>query len=207
MSPHKKIIYYSKCAYERGYTVASEGNISMRLSNNRFLITPSNLIKPLLNERDLVEIDIEGNTLKGKLQPSTERFTHLEIYRNNPDIKAIIHAHPPFSVLATIIGSDPFKNLFLAEAAMFLHDAVIAPYAKPSTREGAASISTLCSKTRVLLIEKHGSFTYAHDLHSAYSLLEILEKYCTMHYYAQLSGKNISYLSEEEAVKLSKIQY
>ena len=191
MNPRKEIVYYSKCAYERGYTVASEGNISMRLSQNRILITPSNLIKPLLCERDLVEIDSDGNTLKGKRKPSTERFTHLEIYRNNPDINAVIHAHPPFSVLSTIIGSDPFKNLFLAEAAMFLHDAVIAPYAKPSTREGASSIQSLCGKTHILLIEKHGSFTYSNDLHTAFSLLEILEKYCTMHYYAQLSGKNI----------------
>jgi L-fuculose-phosphate aldolase len=207
MNAQKEICQYAKLLYEREYSVASEGNISFRLDANRILITPSNMIKSFITEKDLVEIDMQGNTIKGKRKPSTERFTHLEIYKNNPETRAVVHAHPFFTVLTTVIGEDPFKKLFLAEAAMFLKDVRIAPYAKPSTTEGSDAIRNLCRGSQILIIEKHGSFTYGKDLHTAFSLLEILEKYCSMHYHAKLSGKKIQYIDKKEIEALSKIPY
>jgi ribulose-5-phosphate 4-epimerase/fuculose-1-phosphate aldolase len=119
----------------------------------------------------------------------------------------VVHAHPFFTVLATVIGKDPFKKVFLSEAAMFLKDVRIVPYAKPSTTEGSDAIRNLCSGSNILIIEKHGSFTYGNDLHTAFSLLEILEKYCSMHYHAELSSGKIKYLDKKEIEALSRIPY
>ena len=203
----REIVNYSRMMYERGYVVATEGNISFRLSENRVLITPSALIKQFIKVSDLTEIDLEGNKVRGFRKPTTERFTHLEIYKQNPDIAAIVHAHPFYTVMASAIGKNPFEKMFLAEAGMFLKDVKIAPYAKPSTREGADAVRELCKETNILVLERHGSFTYGKDLSTAFSLLEIMEKVAKMSYFAELSGQKIAYLSDEEIGELKKIPY
>lgn len=207
MNLKKQIAIYSNLMYEKGYSVAQEGNISCRLPSGRIVITPTNLIKKFITERDLVEIDMEGRAVRGKRKPTSERFTHLEIYRKNPDVRAVVHAHPFYTVLATVLGEKPFESVFLSEAAMFLKNVVFAPYAKPSTGEGAETISGVCGKTNILVIDRHGSFTYGKDLQTAFSLTEILEKYCKMHYYAVLAGKEIRCLPDEEREALGKIPY
>ena len=85
----KEIVKFSKLMYEKDYVAASEGNISCRISENRILITPSKMIKKFLKGSDLVEINMEGEVVKGSHKPTTERFTHIEIYKQNPDIKII----------------------------------------------------------------------------------------------------------------------
>lgn len=203
----RKIADYSKLMYQQGYVAASEGNISCRTSDNHVLITPSRFNKNFITEKDIVQIDMNGDLLEGLHKPTTERFTHLEIYRQNPDVRAIVHAHPFYTVLATVLGYNPFEKCLLSEAGMFLKNVKIAPYAKPSTKDGAAVIEALCRETRILVIERHGSFTYGSDLSDAFSSLEIMEKSAKMDYYARISGRPFNYLSDEEVRELGKIPY
>ncbi len=203
----KEMAKYAHLMVEQGYSVAQEGNISRRIGDNRILITPSNLIKHLIMDADMVEIDFQGNLVKGKRQPTTERFTHIEIYRQKPEVKAIVHAHPFYTVLSTVLGEKPFEKVFLSEAAMFLRNVKFSPYAKPSTKEGAEVIKNICRETNILIIDLHGSFTYGENLQTAFSYLELLEKYCKMYYYANLSGKKICCLSDEEIRELEKVKY
>lgn len=203
----REIIKYSKLLYEREYCVASEGNISFRLGTDKILITPTKVLKAFITEKDLVEIDMKGNQTGGICKPTTERFTHLEIYRQNPDIKAVVHAHPFYTVLSTVLGTDPLDKIFLSEAAMFLKDVCFAPFAKPSTTEGSEAVRNLCAGKNAIVIDRHGSFTCGNDLQSAFSILEVLEKYCKMAYYAGLSGKQIRYIDDSVVEELKKICY
>lgn len=208
INPVKKaMVKYARLMYERGYSTASEGNISFRLGKNRILITPSKKIKKFVSEKDLVEIDMDGNLLRGRCKPTTERFSHLEIYRQNPDVRAVVHAHPFYSVLATVLGENPFEKLFLSEAGMFLKNVKIVPYARPSTPEGAEKIRAVSKDTGIIIIDRHGSFTYGENLEDAFSKLEILEKYSKMAYFANLSGKTIHYIDPQEVEELGKIPY
>lgn len=207
MNPKKEIVTYSHLMYQKEYSVASEGNISIRLDNERVLITPSNLIKCFLTEDDLVEVNLEGELLYGSRKPTTERYTHLEIYKQRPEIKAVVHAHPFYTVLLNSLGVNPFDKVFLSEAVMFLNDVAISEFARPSTTEGAQVISEICKNTNIVILDRHGAVTYADNLHTAFSLLEIMEKYAKMYYHAHFSGANIRFLNKEQIEDLMKVKY
>lgn len=207
MSINKKIAFFARLIYEQGYSVASEGNISYRLEENRFLMTPSGVIKKFLRSKDILEVDANGKLKKGRGNPTTELATHLQIYNDNPDIKAIIHTHPFYTVLLTVIGINPFEKICLSEAGMFLRNALITPYARPSTDEGAKAVNGLSRKTKVLVIDRHGSFTYGKSLEEAFCLLEVLEKYCKSFYYSTISGRDIRFLDKKELNELVDVNY
>jgi L-fuculose-phosphate aldolase len=203
----RKIAEFSRLLYESGYVTATEGNISIRIAGNRVLISPSGYMKRFISYRDIVEIDMNGNPVKGNKNPASERFTHLEIYAHNPEIKAVVHSHPEFTVLSSALNRDPFSTPFLSEAAMFLSGVKYAPFASPSTKEGASVIRDVCKDTRIIIIEKHGIFTYGVSIEEAFSLTELTEKVARMDFFARLSGDNIKFLSKEEILALSKVDY
>jgi L-fuculose-phosphate aldolase len=203
----KKIVLYTQLVQTRGFTVASEGNISARLPDGNILITPTKIIKDFITEKDLVVIDINGNLVDGNCKPTSERFTHCAIYKERPDIDCIVHAHPEYTVLATVLGLNPFEKMFISEAAMFLKNVAIAKFAKPSTPEGAESVREVCHNSDVIIIDRHGSFTCAKEIETAFSLLEILEKYCRMYHNALLTGKKVRYIDALIVEELKAISY
>jgi L-fuculose-phosphate aldolase len=176
----KKIVQYTRLTQSRGYTVASEGNISVRLPDGFVMITPTKVIKDFITEDDLVVVDMDGNHVDGARKATTERFTHLAIYKKRHDIDCIVHAHPVYTVLSTVLGTNPFEQVFISEAAMFLKKVAYTKFAMPSTKEGADAVRDVCTSSDVIVIDRHGSFTCGKDVESAFSLLEILEKYCKM---------------------------
>ncbi len=198
----RELVMYSGLLYDRGYMTALEGNVSLRVGQDLFLITPSRLLKKNLGKDDLVLIDGNGNKIKGRYNASSETSTHLEIYRQNPDVDSIVHAHPFYTLLCTVTGLKPFEKICLAEVPMFLKNPVFAPYARPSSDEGAEAARKYSKNTKVLVIEHHGSFTYGKDLFEAFSLVEMLEKYCRLFYFASLSGKEIKCLDDTKIKRL-----
>lgn len=206
-SVRREIALYARLLAERGYSVAQEGNISVRFSENRFLITPTNLLKPFTRARDIVEIDASGNRVRGKRKPTSELFTHLEICKRYPDALAVVHAHPPFAVLCSAAGYNPLEKPFLPEAAMFLKNAVFAPYARPSTDRGAGIIRDLAPGANAVVMDRHGSFTWGRDLQTAFALLEILEKTCKLAWLARQSGLTMKTLDEDEIRALEAVPY
>lgn len=203
----KQIARYTRLMYDRGYSVDSEGNISLRISKNRVLITPSNLIKRFVKASDIIEIDMDGKLIKGKRKPSSERFTHLEIYRQCPEVKAVVHSHPPYVLIASALGRNPFAEPFLPEAAMFLSNVKWTPYARPSTTDGAETVRSICGGTQALVLDRHGTFTYSKNLNEAFSLLELMEKVARIDYLARLAGEDICFLSKSQIEELLRIPY
>ncbi len=198
----KEIVKFSGLIYERNYVSALEGNVSVKISGDCFLITPAKVLKKNLKPEDIVLIDGEGMKINGAYEASSESRSHIEIYRNNPGVNAIIHAHPFYTILCTVIGLNPFEKPCLPEVPSFLKNPILAPYARPSSPESASTAGIYSRETRVLVIDRHGSFTYGKDLFEAFYLLELLEKNCRLFYYASLSGRKISFLDESEAVEL-----
>jgi L-fuculose-phosphate aldolase len=204
MTSREEIVFFSKLAYDRHYSVGGEGNISVREGDDLFEITPSGILKPLLSPEDIVVIDGEGHTVSGRRKPSSEFLAHLEVYRQNPAVNAVIHAHPMFTVLSTVTGEYPFEHPFLAEAVLFLDRVKTVPYAQPAGPDTARTVSEACGQSDAIIVERHGTFTYGKNLQEAFTLLEIMEKCAEMHFRAKESGNRIKNLSEEEIRELRK---
>jgi L-fuculose-phosphate aldolase len=198
---------YARLMYNRGYVTATEGNISVRLDNGNTLITASGVLKGMITPDDVTEIGASGEPLPGGRKPSTERFTHLEIYQQNPSARAIVHAHPPYVLLCNSLGIGLTGAPFTAESAMFLRDIRVAKFALPSTSEGADAVRAVAAETNIIILDRHGTFTYSETLVKAFSLLEILEKHAKLCYLASVSGKTPVPFDDDTLRRLRDIPY
>src|SRR4030042_1534329 len=145
---------------DQGLACSSDGNLSLRLGEDRFLITPSGLHKMSLCEEELVVVDGKGQVLEGMpgLSPTSEVPMHLEAYRERPDINAVLHAHPPCATALTI-AEIPFPMDLIPEALIGLGSVPVAPYATPGTPELARSIRGLLRESNSILLSHHGRLT------------------------------------------------
>ena len=203
----REIAEYARLMYERGYVTATEGNISVRLDNGNTLITASGIVKGLITPEGVTEIGPSGDPVSGAGKPSTERYTHLEIYRQNPSARAIVHAHPPYVLLCNTLGIELTAAPFTAESAMFLRDIRIARFALPSTSEGADAVRPIAGETNIILLDRHGTITYGETLVKAFSLTEILEKHAKLCYLASISGKTPKPFDKKTLKRLRDIPY
>ena len=90
--------------YARGLVAANDGNLSVRVGENALWVTPTGVSKGSMTEAMLVKLDLDGTLLEGTHRPSSETKMHLRIYRENPDVRAIIHAHPPSATALAAAG-------------------------------------------------------------------------------------------------------
>ncbi|MEW6653993.1 MAG: class II aldolase/adducin family protein [Bacteroidota bacterium] len=96
----KQIVEIGKRIYARGYVASNDGNISLRLSDDTILITPTGVSKGFMQPRDLIVLDLDGNVLEGKRKQSSESDMHLQIYKARKDVISICHTHPDLQLRA-----------------------------------------------------------------------------------------------------------
>ena len=173
--------------HERDLIGAGEGNVSVRLGGDRFLVTPSGANKGYLSPADLVVVNGRGNVVRGRGRASTELGMHLAAYAARPDVQAVVHAHPLTAVALTIAGLPPPNDL-VPEAAVTLGEVVVAPFAAPGTGEVAASLAPLWADHDVLMLERHGALALGRTLAEAFDRLETLERVARMAVLARLLG-------------------
>src|SRR5437867_5420832 len=89
------IVEVGRRLYQKGFIAAADGNISVRMADDRILTTPSGRNKGRLGPEDLVVTDMQGRKVYGKYEPSSELEMHLVMYHERPEIGAVVHAHPP----------------------------------------------------------------------------------------------------------------
>src|SRR5256885_6808599 len=144
--------------YERSYVVSSDGNVSVRLDDNRILATPTMTCKGRMTE-DLVAItDLEGRALNGR-RASSELAMHLLIYRERPDVKAVCHAHPPHGTAFAVAGLA-IDQPILSEVILTLGCVPLASYGTPSTDELTQAMQPLVKYHNALLMANHGAVAY-----------------------------------------------
>ena len=91
------IVEVGKRLYAKGFVASNDGNISIRISENEVLITPTGISKGYMSPSDILKVDMDGRVLAGTQKPTSEMKMHLAVYKKRQDIKAIVHAHPPFA--------------------------------------------------------------------------------------------------------------
>lgn len=178
---------FGRRLHERGFVAATDGNLSVRLPGGGFLATPTGLPKAELREELLAALDEAGNPVGGN-PPSSEWPLHLALYRNRPDVCAVVHAHPPFATTLACLGRSLDRPL-LSEAVMALGPVPLVPFALPSTAELARKAAeALGASGKALLLANHGAVTVGEDLRTAFYRMESLEHTARITYYAGLSG-------------------
>jgi L-fuculose-phosphate aldolase len=199
----KQIIEVGRKMYDNRYVVATDGNISVRLSPNSFLVTASGVGKGNLTEADVIFVDAQGFPLDSDRKPSSEFKLHLEIYHRRTDVKAICHAHPTFSTTLACAGL-PLDKTFLAELVLNLGIVPLIRYGTPGTTEIFADLTGKIEDSKAILLEHHGVVTFGEDLQIAYNRLESVE-HCAQIYLNLLQINRFKQLPEEEVVKLLRI--
>jgi L-fuculose-phosphate aldolase len=160
----------------RNYVTATDGNISARLDDDRFLVTPSGQSKGFMQPQDMIVIDRSARPLTGDpdLRPSSEILLHLEAYRQRPDIRAVVHAHPPTAIALSVAGIS-LARCQLPEVIVTLGLIATTDYATPSSPEGASVIRDLIRTHDALILKRHGSVTVGASPWDAYLKLEKVE--------------------------------
>ena len=180
--------------YQRGFAAANDGNISVRLSEDRFLCTPTGVSKGYMKPEDLGIVDLDGNQVAGTKKRTSEIKLHLAVYRARADINGVVHCHPPHAT-AFAIAREPIPKCVLPEVEVFLGEVPIADYETPGTQQFADSVLPFVNDARVVMLANHGSLAFAGDLMTAYFNTEIIDAYCRMLILAKQLGP-IKYLNE-----------
>src|SRR6478672_3998977 len=169
----KNIIEVGKLLYLRSYVVASDGNVSIRLDENRVIATPTMTCKGRMTEDSLAITDMDGKALNDK-KASSELAMHLLIYKMRPDIKAVCHAHPPHGTAFAVAGLA-IDAPILSEVILTLGCVPLTGYGTPSTNELTEAMKPFVPHHNALLMANHGAVAYGADLWQAFDRLETLE--------------------------------
>jgi L-fuculose-phosphate aldolase len=169
-----QICEIGKRIYEKGFVAANDGNISVRIEEDTFLVTPTGVSKGFMTPEMLIKVDGDGNLIEGERKPTSEIKMHLRIYKDRPDIKSVVHVHPPYATAFAVAGV-PLDQATMPESIVILGTIPIAEYGTPSTDELAQAIKPYIHNHNGVLLENHGALTWGENLEQAYFLMESLE--------------------------------
>ncbi len=183
------IIEIGKRLYARGYIVAGEGNLSIRISEEEILVTARDLCKGYLAFEHIIKTDLKGKKLSGdsRYEPSSELKMHLAVYEERPDVVAVVHAHPPTATGFAVAGV-PLDKCILPEIIVTIGAIPIADYATSSTNEIPDKIRNIIRGRDTLLLANHGALTVGKDIYSAYYHMESMEQFAKILLTAKILG-------------------
>jgi L-fuculose-phosphate aldolase len=196
------LVECGRICYERRLMTSNDGNLSVQLDDTHVLITAAGISKGRMTPRDLLLIDLSGTVMRpsSPLRPSSETPMHLEVYRNRPDARAVIHAHPVFATALTVAGL-PFPDDVLPETLLGLGRVPVTAYSSPSTAEDAEAVRPLIRDHAAILLRQHGTLTVGIDLEEALLHLERVEHVAEVFWRARALG-NVNRLSPEAQKRL-----
>jgi len=203
MNIHKlkqEICEIGQRVYNRGFAAANDGNISVRIAENEVLCTPTMISKGFMKPDDICSVDMQGNQLSGHRKRTSEVLLHLAIMKERPDIKSVVHCHPPHAT-AFAVAREPIPQCVLPEVEVFLGDVPITRYETPGGQKFADTILPFVKNTNVIILANHGTVSYGENVERAYWWTEILDAYCRILMLARGLGK-VNYFTEGETREL-----
>ncbi len=198
----KQICAIGKRIYDKGMVASNDGNISVKLNDNEFLCTPTGVSKGFMTPEFICKVDKNGNVLQANAgyKPSSEIKMHMRVYKERPDVGAVVHAHPMYATAFAIAGI-PLSQPIMPEAVIALGCVPIAEYGTPSTEEIPDAVSKYLQSFDAVLLENHGALAFSDNLLNAYHKMESVEFYAQLLYISkQLGGPQE--LSEAQVKRL-----
>jgi L-fuculose-phosphate aldolase len=208
MPNRKKIVEICHRIYNNGYVSAYEGNVSERINKNYFLITRSGICKGDVTEKDVLLVDTNGKVLEGKGKISTESRVHLYIYKKRKDINSVVHCHPVYTSILSILGKGLTRHIF-PEVVLSLGKVPLCKYETPSTAKLAKSLEPYVNYSHAFILQNHGAATIGQTIEDAYFKMEKLEHTAEIIYKANLAGKirALPKKKVEELISISEETY
>jgi len=190
------IVEAGRRLYARAYVASNDGNISARLDDKRLITTPKSVSKGFMTPDMMVIVDYDGKKLAGDREASSELPMHLEIYRNRPDVNAVVHAHPPTATGFAVAGI-PLTRAVLAEVVTTLGSIPIAEYGTPSTAELPEAVRKYIKAHDGMLLANHGAVTCCRTVMTAYYKMETIEHFAKISLVARLLGREHLFSRDE----------
>jgi L-fuculose-phosphate aldolase len=187
------IVEVGKRIWTRGYVAANDGNITVRISEDEILTTPTGVSKGFMSTDMIIKVNSQGKVISGSsnYRPSSELKMHLEVYKERPDINSVVHAHPTYATSFAVAGI-PLNKCVLPEAILVIGAVPTAKYGLPSTMEIPDAIREHIKNSEAILLENHGALTLGSDLLNAYHKMETLEHTASIVWKAiQLGNMNV----------------
>lgn len=186
--------------YNKGFAAANDGNISIRVGENEVLCSPTMICKGFMTPEDICAVDLDGNQLAGRRKRTSEVLLHLTIMKHRPDVKAVVHCHPPHAT-AFAVANEPIPQCILPEVEVFMGEVPIAPYETPGGQKFADTVIPFLNATNTIILKSHGTVSFGKTLEEAYWKTEILDAYCRILMLSKQLG-SVDYFSEKETREL-----
>jgi len=170
----RDLVRFSRMLYRLGFMPGASGNLSVRLDDQRLLVTPTGVSKFLLRSADMVIVDLQGRQLDGYRKVTSEVSMHLAVYRHRDDVTAVIHSHPPIATAFACVGRG-LEEMLCLEAVMTLGVVPLAKYATTGTEEVAANLAPFIPDHDAILMANHGAVSYATTILEAFQKMEMVE--------------------------------
>ncbi len=174
LHPADQLVMFMERIYGYGMTTTSGGNLSILDDNGDIWITPGSIDKGSLTRKDMVCIKPDG-TIEGIHKPSSEYPFHQHVYKTRPDIKAVLHAHPPALVAFSIVRKLPHTTM-IPNIRFQCGEIAMAKYGLPGSDDLAAKISEEFDKGfNTVILENHGVVIGAKSMFDAFKSFETLD--------------------------------
>lgn len=188
--------------YHRNLVTASDGNVSVRVSDDHILLTPSGKNKGMVKAEEMIVLDLEGNTIEGVGRASKEYPMHRVIYQKRPDVKAVVHTHPVFGTAFALAGKTLPQD-YLIETKMMLGKVGLTDYATPGTLEMVDAVEPFLLDCQAVLLKNHGAVTWGKSLTDAFNKMEVLESIAKTIIMSRVLGEPEK-ISPENMAKMKK---
>ena len=196
------IVEAGRRLYAKGLIAGHEGNLSLR-DGERLLVTPAGTCKGFLRPEDLVETDLDGRA-SGGVRATSEILMHAAVYHARPDVRGVVHAHPPVATGFAVAGVALDRPV-LAEPVVTLGAVPVVPFGTPSTGDLAQHVAQAIRSAQALLLANHGALAVGETLWRAWERMETLEQFARIALAARLVGR-VRELDGEAVARLEALR-
>jgi len=175
--------------WQLGWVAANDGNVSVKLDDGAFLVTPTGISKSFITPEKLLIVAKDGAIIEGAegYKPSSEIKMHFRCYEERNDVGAVVHAHPP-AATGFAVAHVPLDRYTMIESVITIGSVPVTPYGTPSTHEVPDAITPYLQEHDVMLLENHGALAVGCDLITAYYRMETLELWAKISINATILG-------------------
>jgi L-fuculose-phosphate aldolase len=181
------LVRVCRLIYEKGWVAMNDGNVSLRLDSDRILCTPTAISKGQIEADDLIICDLNGKKVQGRREGPSEIAMHITVYGLRPDVRSVVHAHPPVATGFATAGRALDKAL-LPEVVIHLGAVPLAAYGLPGTAALSDGMLPFIPNYDAVLLENHGCTTWGSDVWQAFFRMEMVEHFARITFVAEMMG-------------------
>lgn len=198
----EEVLWGCRLMVERGYLLGTVGNLSARADGTDLVvITPTSLPYDTMTEEDLVVVNLNGEIVSGKHQPSIECSMHLGVYRARPELRALVHTHSKYATTVSLIKELDIMPAIDTEQSLYLGgDINIVPFAFPGSKELAEYVKDGIGTTAGLLMANHGALGVGISMKDAVIASDIIERNSEMYLLLKAGGFDYKPMTEDYKV-------